>query len=250
MQDSGDSTLIISPKGKKILIDGGEEDQNILIPYLLARKIKKLDYIIISHFDSDHCGEIKDVLENLKVKKLIISKQIKKSEECNEIIEIAKIRKIQIIFVEAGMELKIERNLSFFILWPENNKQITENPLNNNSIVTKLIYNKFQMLFTGDIEQIAEERLVSKYDQELKANILKVAHHGSKTSSTEEFINKVQPKIALIGVGKNNNYGHPNNEVIKRLTTYGAKIYRTDENGEVSIMVNSEGNIRIKKFIE
>ena len=202
MQVNGDSTLVISPKGKKILIDGGEADQNILIPYLLARKIKTLDYVIVSHFDSDHSGGIKEVLENLKVKNLVISKQIEETEECDNILKIANKKKVKIIFVEAGQKLNIERKISFTILWPDKNELISENPLNNNSIVAKLTYGEFQMLFTGDIEQIAEEKIVEKYGGNLKSIILKVAHHGSKTSSTDEFIKYVNPEIALIGVRK------------------------------------------------
>lgn len=200
MLASGDSTLVITPKGRKILLDGGEADQNILIPYLLARKIKTLDYVIVSHFDSDHSGEIKEVLESLKVKNLVISRQIEKTEECEKVLQIANKKKVKIIFVEAGQRLNIEKNISFTILWPNENEIIAENPLNNNSIVAKLSYGKFQMLFTGDIEQIAEEKIVEKYGENLKSTILKVAHHGSKTSSIENFINCVKPQIALIGV--------------------------------------------------
>lgn len=202
MWDSGDSTLIVTPTGKKILIDGGEAEQNILVPYLLARKIKTIDYIIVSHFDSDHSGALKEVVESLDVKNLIISKQIEQSEECDEMIKTAKKREVKVLFVEAGQELKIEKNISFKILWPVVKNQITENALNNNSIVTKLIYRNFQMLFTGDIEQIAEEKIVENYGVGLKSTILKVAHHGSNSSSIESFINEVQPKIALIGVRK------------------------------------------------
>lgn len=142
------------------------------------------------------------MVENLKVKNLIISKQAEKSEECSKMIESAKAKKVKIIFVEAGQTLKIEKNITFKIFWPKSKKQITENALNNNSIVARLIYGKFQMLFTGDIEQIAEEKIVEKYGDNLKSTVLKVAHHGSSTSSIEEFIKAVQPKIAIIGVRK------------------------------------------------
>lgn len=173
-----------------------------MVPYLLARKIKTLDYVIISHFDSDHCGGIREVLEALKVKKLIISNQAEKTEECEKIIEVAKQKKTKIILVEAGRKINIDKKTSISILWPKKNGQITENPLNNNSIVAKLTYGKFQMLFTGDIEEIAEEQIVEKYGKNLKSTVLKIAHHGSKTSSITDFINAVRPEIALIGVRK------------------------------------------------
>lgn len=158
--------------------------------------------MFISHFDSDHCGGIKEILEKLKVKNLVISKQAKKSEECNQIMKIANTKKVNIIFVDAGQKLKIDKDLFFSILWPNKEELISKNPLNNNSIVTKLIYGKFQMLFTGDIEEIAEKKIVEEYRKNLKATVLKIPHHGSKSSSTQEFLEAVLPKIALIGVRK------------------------------------------------
>lgn len=116
-----------------------------------------------------------------------------------------------------GERLIIEKNVYIDILWPSK-IQLLENPLNNNSIVCKLNYYNFSMLFTGDIEKLTEEKILAEVSNDLlKANILKVAHHGSKTSSIEKFIKIVNPKIALIGVGENNKFGHPNREVIKTL---------------------------------
>lgn len=220
MLDNGDSSLIISPKGKSILIDGGEDDQNVLLPYLLARKVRRLDYIIISHFDSDHIGGLFTVMENLNVNRIVISKQKESCENYEVFKEIIKKRKIKVLVVDIGDKLQIEKNLYLDILWPDNSKQINENVLNNNSIVCKLNYNNFSCIFTGDIEEIAEKQIVKYYKKNLKvldSTILKVAHHGSNTSSTEDFLIKINPKIALIGVGKNNKFGHPNEEVIRRL---------------------------------
>ena len=109
------------------------------------------------------------------------------------------------------------------------------------------------MLFTGDIEEIAEKEILDKYKENtefLKSTILKVAHHGSKTSSTKEFINIVKPKYAVIGVGKDNKFGHPSNVTIENLKTINTEIYRTDEMGEISINVNIRGNINIEEFIK
>lgn len=129
---------------------------------------------------------------------------------------------------------------------------ISEDAINNNSLVCKLNYKKFSMLFTGDIEEIAEKEILYKYSKNLgvlKSDILKVGHHGSKTSSSNEFIKEISPKYAVIGVGKNNKFGHPNNGVLERLNNYGTKIYRTDEDGEISIIVNRKGKVKIKKLI-
>ena len=131
----------------------------------------------------------------------------------------------------------------FDILWHSSTEKVSKNTINNNALVCKLNYKEFTMLFTGDIEEETEKILVSKYQNTnvLKSTILKVGHHGSKTSSTNAFIQAVNPQIALIGVGKNNSFGHPNKEVIERIQKLGTKIYRTDEMGEIMIQVSKNG---------
>ncbi len=158
------------------------------------------------------------ILENLDVKQIIIGKQYDTSENYKEIINLARNKKVKIITLQKGQRINIEKDLYIDVLWPSKNS-IPENVLNNNSLVFKLIYNDFSCIFTGDIESMAEKKILEEIDnKKLKADILKVAHHGSKTSSIQEFIEKVKPKIALIGVGKNNTFGHPNIDVIERLT--------------------------------
>lgn len=150
-----------------------------------------------------------------------------------------------------GDILAIEKDLNIQILWPKR-EQIKENILNNNSIVAKLKYKNFSMLLTGDIEEIAEQQILKEYEKSssLKSTVLKVGHHGSKTSSIQAFLEVVNPKIALIGVGENNNFGHPNQEVLDRLRKMGTKVYRTDENAEVSIYINNKGKIFISEKIK
>lgn len=249
----GDSTLIVTPQGKNILIDGGGSEsydvgKNILLPYLLDRKVTKLDYVIISHFDTDHVGGILTVLEELEVKKVIIGKQYENSENYEKFLETVKNKKILVRQVQKGDKINIEKDVQIKVLFPEE-KMIEENSINNNSLVFKLIYKDISILFTGDIEKIAEEQIVNLYSRNniLKSTILKVSHHGSKTSSTQEFLELVHPKIALIGVGENNLYGHPNDDVIERLKNINAKIYRTDNDGEIIIEVNKR--IKIQKML-
>ncbi len=126
--------------------------------------------------------------------------------------------------LKSGDELKIEENIKLEILWPKE-ELIQENILNNNSLVIKFNYNNFSMLLTGDIEKVAEDHILYEYKNtgDLKSTILKIGHHGSKTSSTQRFLETVNPKIALIGVGKNNNFGHPSDSVIKRLDDLRSK---------------------------
>lgn len=210
----GDSTLIVTPKNKKILIDGGEGKTNVLFQYLLDRRINKIDYIIISHFDSDHCNGLIEIIEKMRVENIVMSKQSKESEEYKKILEIIKQKNIKVSSVKAEDKIIIEKNLYTKILNPTEKFEFQD--LNNNAIVAKLVYKNFSMLFTGDIEK-AEENLAKKYKNELKSTILKVAHHGSKTSTSEEFLKYVEPQIALIGVGENNKFGHPNQITIEKL---------------------------------
>ena len=252
----GDCTFIVTPKNKTILIDGGgstgsdfDVGESTLLPYILDRGYKKIDLMFISHFDQDHVGGLLTILEELKVNRVCISKQEENSENYQKFVEIVNRKNIPVSILKIGDRINIENDLYFDILWPQE-KQIGENKLNNNAIVMKLNYNGFSCLFTGDIEEIAEEKLVEIYKDKriLKSDILKVAHHGSKTSTTEKIINQIKPEIALIGVGKNNLFGHPSDEVIKRLEEQNSKIYRTDENSEIMITVNAKGKYYIRSL--
>ena len=254
----GDSSLIITPQNKTILIDGGgssssdfDVGKSTLIPYILDRGFIKIDVVIISHFDQDHIAGILTVLQELKVGKVYISKQIEISENYEKFFEIVNDKKIKVYEVVAGNRIHIEKNLYFDVLWPTEN-QIATNVLNNNAIVCNLHYRDFSMLFTGDIEEIAEKEILELYSQHnnlLKTNILKIGHHGSKTSSTSEFLDVLKPQIAVIGVGKNNKFGHPNDGVLQRINDLNCKIFRTDLNGEISIEVNKNSKFKIKKQI-
>lgn len=227
MYGQGDGTLIVTPLNKKILIDGGGSEfgdlnvgKSTLLPYLLDRGVRKLDYVILTHFDMDHVQAAMYVMENIEVDKVLIAKQVESSTAYMEFISIVKSKKIKVKFVKAGDRINIEKNLYVDILWPKENEFINENAMNNNAIVFKLIYGNFSILFTGDIEKIAEEKILELYKNNLNilnATVLKVAHHGSKSSSIDSFLSTVKPKIALIGVGANNLYGHPANKVITRL---------------------------------
>lgn len=259
----GDSMLIQTPKGKNILIDGGGSElgsfdvgEKTLLPYLLDKNIIKIDYMLFSHFDSDHCDGLFTILEKIPVENVIISKQGKLSENFKEFLSIVQKKKVNIILVQEGDKVQIDKEINITILFPQA-AFIPENILNNNSIVAKLEWKNSSgevisnILLTGDIEQIAEEKLVEKYQNTniLNATILKVAHHGSKSSSIQPFLDLVKPKIALIGVGKNNHFGHPNEGVLQRLENLNTIIFRTDKNGEINLKIDKNGKIQVKTKI-
>lgn len=256
----GDSCLI-RYKGTNIMIDSGgslsknkdgksyDIGENVLNNYLLNRGITRLDYIMASHFDEDHSQGFVFLLKNMKVKNVIISEQYKTSSIYEQFKQICKKQNIQIIYVRSGDEIRI-KDLAFKILHPKSKEnQISENPLNNNAIVCMVKYKNRRILFTGDIEKVAENEMVKEYTNGLKADILKVGHHGSKTSTTKEFLDLINPSVALIGVGQNNKFGHPNEDVIKRLEEKNIQIYRTDEMGEISVIIDKNGKIKINTHI-
>ncbi len=224
----GDCCFIITPNHKTILIDGGGSSSNTfdvgkdtVIPYLLDKGYTKIDYIFISHFDQDHVGGILSLLQELKVGQIFISKQEEKSENYEKFLKLANENELKVHEVKKGDKITIGE-VTFHVLWPIE-KQIEENMLNNNAMVMKLEYKGFSMLFTGDIEEVAEKKILNMYKnhlESLNATVLKVAHHGSKSSSTEDFLQAVNSKIAIIGVGENNLFGHPNDIVLERLQSF------------------------------
>ena len=212
------------------------------------------------------CGGLLYLMDEIKIKNIIIGKQFEESENYKKFVETVKNKKIRVNVVEVENRVNIEKNLYFDVLWPISDNAISTNSINNNSLVCKLNYKKFSVLFTGDIEKVAENAILMRYRNNangeivkneaaskncsniMQSTILKVAHHGSKTSSTVNFLETVKPKYALIGVGKNNKFGHPADMTLQNLKNIGAKIFRTDLCGE--IIVQTDGNkinIKVKK---
>lgn len=244
----GDSILIQTIHGKNILVDGGGSEnsdydvgEKVLVPYLLDQTNGVIDCMIISHFHEDHVEGCISVLEKLKVKQIIIGIQPKMTNLYQEVLKIAKEKQIPIITLVTGDCFSID-GLVIEVLYPNKNLEILED-LNNNSVVLKMTYGEVSILISGDIEKEAEEKIL---DKNIDVDILKVAHHGSKTSSINEFLERVRPKLALISVGEDNKFGHPNDEVLKRLEDKNIKIFRTDEMGEIILKINKNGIIKIK----
>ncbi len=248
----GDSTLIITPDKKTILIDSGGNEKydvgrNVLLPYLLDRGITKLDYIMVSHFDTDHCKGFEYILENIKVRNIIISKQNQLTKNYKKINELCIKHKVKKIVASKRDVLCIGKYSTINIYSPD---KVLADDINDNSIVAKFKCYRNTILFTGDASTNIEEKLLNDKNINLKSNILKVSHHGSRTGTSEEFLNKVNPEIVLIGVGENNKFGHPHDEVINRIKNKRKKIFRTDKNGEISIKINENGQINLNTKIK
>ncbi|MBF0988200.1 MAG: DNA internalization-related competence protein ComEC/Rec2 [Clostridiales bacterium] len=250
--------MLIRYNGMNFLIDSGggisAEDydvgKNTLLPYLIDRKVYKIDYIIVSHFDADHCRAFLHVMKYIKVKNAIIAKQFKNSRMYSEFLEIANKKKINIIYVKEKDHFKFK---DFRIdIYNPNDEAIMENVMNNNAILNMLRFGKINILCTGDLEKIAEDAIITRYSNSnvLKADILKVGHHGSITSTSDDFLKLIMPRMALIGCGKNNKFGHPNQFILNKLSAIGCKIYRTDLNGEISICIDENAIISDNAMIK
>ncbi|NLY44361.1 MAG: DNA internalization-related competence protein ComEC/Rec2 [Clostridiaceae bacterium] len=253
----GDCALIVSPGGRTVLIDGGGSEgmssfdvgESIVIPYLLKRGIMHIDMAIISHYHDDHAEGIQTLFENKFIGTLLLPLRKEKTELMEKIIETARYNGVSMYYLSEGDHVKIGDGIYMQVLspGPEQLEKAFENE-NNASVVLRLNYNKFSCLFTGDIEKEAEYALLQKKDV-LKADVLKIPHHGSPTSSTEEFIGRVSPRYAVISVGKNS-FGHPSEQVLQRLVEKGVRIYRTDVNGTITFITDGKRIRKIKVLRE
>lgn len=241
----GDSSFIHTRDGKNILIDAGEGDskkysygEKVLFPYLIAKNARKIDYLFITHFDSDHYGGALKIIDELKVKNLVIPYTEKKTKGYYNVINKAKERDVNIICGENGKNIICGKYFKSKIIWPDKSKYISENELNNNCLVMKITISNLKILYTGDIEKVAEEKLFEN-TKKLYFDIVKAAHHGSISSTTDKFLEKVKFDTYVISCGRLNKFGHPSDIVLEKVRKYnkGVKIRRTDKEGEIVFKV-------------
>ena len=234
----GDCIYIQTPDKKHILIDAGgnpyrdyESDfdtgSHIVVPFLLKNGVSNLDLVVASHWHDDHVGGLLKVLEDIPTDAFLYYPPYEKNEMFDDIMDILDRKDITVLEGEDRQTYLIGKQMIFSILHPHS--EISTDNENNRSIVIQAKYKDTSLLFTGDIEEEIEKRLAKG---QVKSHILKVAHHGSITSSTEEWIESVEPILAVIQVG-NNSFGHPNLDVIARFEARDIPLYRTDENGAV-----------------
>lgn len=236
----GDGILIHGDNGTKVMVDGGSTSEkqvakNCIAPYLKAEGIGTIDYSIITHTDKDHISGILEILENnnsnrIRIKNLVMPDINMKDDTYNELIEKAKLKKINVLYIKKGDTLSLGKT-KIKCIYPETTT--TASDKNDYCTVLSVKNKTSKILLTGDISKEIEEKI--KDDIEENYTVLKVAHHGSNYSSSEKFLKKVNPKYSIISVGKNNSYGHPGNETMERLRKQGGVIYRTDEKGGITI---------------
>lgn len=226
----GDCSLI-QVNGQNLLIDTGEENQYSKVEAVLKeKKITTIHHFIVTHPDSDHMGGADKIIENFTVKKVYLSGYEKTTKEYKELMTAIKNKKTTVIYPKSGDKLSLGTGVTATVLSPGTTKAAD---CNASSIVLKLVYYENSFLFTGDIDAKVEKQLMEAYD--INVDVLKVAHHGSDYSNGILFISKASPQYSIIMVGKDNNYGHPDSNVLKRLTKYSDLVLRTDQSGNIEI---------------
>lgn len=239
----GDGVFIETPEGYQFVIDGGS-DYNIMSEKISSQIPfwdKEIDGVILTHIDSDHVNGLFGVLEKYKIGNvfwngLAKDKEKEKGDSWVSILDKEKNNGASVNIVKSGERI-VAGSSTIDFLWPEKNlEEISSSDVNESSLVIKLCYRSNCFLFTGDISFEEEKKLLSK---NIKADILKISHHGSKYSTSSEFLSAVNPKMAIVQVGKNN-YGHPAQETLERVNAIGSKILRNDQDGDIEIY--SDGN--------
>lgn len=243
----GDAILIKTPENQTMLIDGGPS--NLVLQKLgeyLPALSKRIDVVLLTHPHADHVTGLIEVLKRYDIGAIILSGANLKTDVYFEFLKTIREKNIPIVIAQAGEAIHFGKNLEFDILSPERAEDLVfnkksegfgngGNDVNDTSVVGKLFFSDFSMIFMGDATSKIENQLLI-YGENLKSDILKVGHHGSKYSSSLSFLNTVSPKAAIIEVGAKNRYGHPSPAALGRLGMFNVNIFRTDLNGDIKIL--------------
>ena len=233
----GDAALVQTKDGN-LLIDAGTPDSTeALLGYIDALDLDTLEYAIFTHPHSDHIGGATRLLKAYSFQNIVLPDAVSTSYSFEKMIDAIEAENCNVIEGKAGVSFQFG-DTQVELLAPV--LEHGEEELNNASVVAKVTYGTVSFLFTGDAEQISENEMLERDAEALDSDILKVGHHGSSTSSSKDFLRAVSPEVAIVSAGQYNENGHPHTEVVNRLNSIGAKLYRTDKCG--SIVVYTDGN--------
>lgn len=232
----GDS-ILIKDNEEYMLIDAGKKsDANLVIEYLRNQNVKRLKYLIGTHPHDDHIGGLSQVIETFEIGHVIMPNVTHTTRTFEELLNSIKNKNLTITPARSGDRHYLDK-AEILILAP--NQEEYSN-LNNYSVVTKIKYEGTSFIFTGDAERMSEREIIERYPHDLKADILKLGHHGSNTSTSQEFLDAVDPSAVVITVGENNTYRHPDKEVLERLEEKDIQIHRTDLEGHIIVKSNGK----------
>ncbi|MFP8489917.1 DNA internalization-related competence protein ComEC/Rec2 [Gracilimonas sp. Q87] len=239
----GDAALLQTPTGKNILIDAGvwspgyNSGKGVILPHLQASGIKKLDAIVLSHPHSDHIGGIVDLINEIEIGMIYNSGYRYDSELYKTYLETAAQKGVPVESIQEGDTLNIDPAMLFLVMGPDG--QTHNSDPNEHSVIMNVIYGESEFLFTGDAGIHQEQRVLSRYDNLLDTDVLKVGHHGSRTSSGLAFLNRVTPDYSIISLSEPNRYRHPHKEAIQRLSTTGSEMLFTSL--EKAVILETDG---------
>lgn len=241
----GDSVFIQTPFGEDILIDGGPDNKVLeKLSETMPFYDRKIDVIILTHAHADHLAGLVEVLKRYEVGSVYYNGLPPDSDLAQEFFREIKEKKINLAAVRGVKRPEEIKGVSIDIFSPEDDFLKETTNVNNASLITKVFYGDDSFLFTGDAEIEEWEHLLS-VGYNFNTDVLKVAHHGSSNGTVKSLLKEVSPEIAVISVGKGNDFGHPSLRVIKKIKSVGAKIYRTDTNGDIKVTADGSGNYNI-----
>lgn len=237
----GDSIFVELPNGECMLIDAGVANKGEFIEsYISESGYNKIDYLVATHPHADHIGSMAYIVRNMDIGQVYMPNVSTTTKTYEKLLEAIQQKGLKIKSAKAGMNIVEESDLRVDILAPV---KIDEDELNNCSIIIKITYGYDSYLFIGD----AEKEELDTVSSDMSADVLKVGHHGSRTSTTEKFLEQVNPKYAVISCGADNDYGHPHKETIDLLKMLDVEYYRTDIEGTITITSDGSRNYIIIK---
>jgi competence protein ComEC len=256
----GDSVFVSFPHGRTMLVDAGGElgtfhadgmragidvGEDVVSPYLWSRGVKHIDVVALTHAHQDHLGGLPAIFENFRVSEFWVGRDIQ-SAAYRQVLAVARAQGVLIRHMKQGSVFS-EDGVSGEILWPDD---LTEgqSAKNDDSLVMRLTDRAESILLAGDIERPSERKILAE-EQPVGVNFLKVAHHGSKTSTTEPFLSAAHPAFAVISAGRDNIFGHPSPEVTDRLAAAGVRVYRTDRDGAVTASTDGT-TLSVSSFLQ
>ncbi|HQQ76304.1 MAG TPA: ComEC/Rec2 family competence protein, partial [Thermoanaerobaculia bacterium] len=234
----GDAWLLVTPRGRVLVDGGGSPDRAYefgrlrLIPRLADLGAVSLDAVVLTHPHPDHARGLLAVLDSLPVGRVLLPRAAPRNAFLDEFLAVARKRRLVLERLGAGARFEAA-GLAFDVLHPGDDRYPRARE-NNGSLVLRAKAEGRTVLLTGDVESAAESDLVAS-GQDLRADVLKVPHHGSRTSTTPGFLSRVAPRVALVGVGRRNRFGHPSSEVLARISAAGARVFRTDRDGDLAL---------------